>query len=354
MGIFDWIIFGVSIIVFAVGALFMVHQVFCGLDKTALNDKYVWGMNIQGFYFLSASGIGILSVISIFLLFAGVDINQEMLRIPAAIAFGCLLGAQILMAADLGRPLRAMRILLGKNFLSPLTLDFLVLFFLTVLSFVFMFGIFMWIKWIVVLWIWATLFLCVMGMVVHTLLFVPRVGVGYQSEPFHASINMASCVWAGAAVMVLACLPEQDAYFFRMLMIIATAFVTVSALGQVLSDLLAGQKPHTLVFFLICFVVTVLLFINGFIVAESQVLLMITAVLAIAAVCFEKNQTILHLQTKPVIPLPYSQYERHMLYKPVLSEWLNVISGVAAVVAVTYAVIIVRTWILPWLAGFIA
>lgn len=354
MGIFDWILFGLSILIFAAGAVFMVHQVFCGLDKTALNDKYVWGMNIQGFYFLSASGIGILSVIGIFLLFAGSDADQEMLRIPAAVAFGCLLGAQLLMAVDLGRPMRALRILLGKNFLSPLTLDFLVLFFLTVLSFLFMFGIFMWIKWVVVLWIWATLFLCVMGMVVHTLLFVSRVGAGYQSEPFHASLNMASCVWIGAAVMVLACLSEPDAHFFRMLLIIAIAFTTVSALGQVLADLLAGHRPHSLVFFGTCVILTILLFINGFIVAESQTLLMVTAVLSIAAVCFEKNQTVLHLQAKPVLPLPYSQFERHILYRPVLSEWMNVISGVAAVVVITYAVIIVRTWILPWLLGFFA
>lgn len=50
MSILDFILFGLSIIVFAAGAVFMIHQVFCGLDKTALNDKYVWGMNIQGFY----------------------------------------------------------------------------------------------------------------------------------------------------------------------------------------------------------------------------------------------------------------------------------------------------------------
>lgn len=347
MSIFDWLFFGLSILVFAVGAVFMAHQVFCGLEKTALNDKYVWGVNIQGFYFLSAAGIGILAVISIAALYFGPLLNQELLRIPAAIACGCLVSSQILMAADLGRPLRALRIILGKNFISPLTLDFLVLLLLTISSFVFMFGIFTWIPAVLTIWTWGTLFVCILGMVAHTLLFIPRVGAGYQSEPFQSTLVMGCGIWIGSAVMVLA---AEDA-FFENLFTISTAFVFVASLGSVLADLLAGAKPHNLIFCGLSLVVAALLFTNGFLFDESQALQAVTALLAIAAAYFEKQQTVIHLQLKPVLPEPYSQFERKLLYRPVLSEWLNLISGVAAVVAITYAVSIIRAYILPWVIG---
>ena len=351
MSILDWILFGVSIIFFAAGAVFMAHQVFCGLDKTALNDKYVWGMNIQGFSFLSAAGIGVLAALSAAVLALGPGVNQEPFRIPAAIAFGCLISSQILMAADLGRPFRAMRILMGRNFISPLTLDFLVLLVLTILSFLFMFGIFTGVETVRVLWVWATLFFCVFGMVIHTLLFIPRVGAGYQSEPFQSAITMGSGIWAGSAVMALAFSAGEEAELFRTMLVLSTAFVFVSSVGSVLADLLAGNKPHELIFCGLSFIVTVLSFANGFIWPRSDLILTIISVLVLFSVYFEKHQTVLHLQKKPVLPMPYSQFERKLFYRPVLAEWLSLISGIAAVIVITYAVIIVRVWILPWITG---
>lgn len=353
MSVFDWILFGISIIFFAAGAVFMAHQVFCGLEKTALNDKYVWGMNIQGFYFLSAAGIGILTVLAAAALILGPSMDQEPFRVPAAIAFGCLISAQLLMATDLGRPFRAMRIITGKNFISPLTLDFLVLLVLTILAFIFMFGIFTGVEAVFILWTWASLFLCIFGMIIHTLLFIPRVGAGYQSEPFQSAITLGSGIWAGSAVMLLAFSAGEYGGLFRTMLIIGTAFVFVSSAGSVLADLLAGNRPHELIFCGLSFIVTALLFANGFILAESELLLKITAVLVLVSVYFEKHQTVLHLQKRPVLPMPYSQFERKLFYRPVLAEWLSLVSGVAAVIAVTYAVIIIRTWILPWIIGLI-
>lgn len=353
MSILDFILFGLSIIVFAAGAVFMIHQVFCGLDKTALNDKYVWGMNIQGFYFLSAAGTGILAVTAVAALYFGPDMNQEGIRIPAAIAFGCLISSQILMAADLGRPFRAWRIVTGKNFLSPLTLDFLVLLLLSVASFVMMFGIFTGIKAIFTIWCWGTLAVCVLGMVVHTLLFIPRVGAGYQSEPFQGCLVMASALWIGSAVMMMAFNGHAGEHFFKVMMIGSTVFVLIAAFGSVLADLLANAKPHNLIFCGLACVTAILLFANGFIFIESELLQTAAAVLAMVSVYFEKHQTVIHLQLKPVLPEPYSQFERRLFYRPVLSEWLNLISGIAAVVAVTYGVMIIRIYILPWITGLI-
>ncbi len=345
MGIFDWIMLGLAIIIFAVGAIFMIHQVFTGLEKTALNDKYLWGVNIQGFYFLSSAGIGILLMIAVALLCFENVVTQESLRTPAAVAFGCLLSSQVLMGSDLGRPFRALRIITGKNFISPLTVDFLVLFLLTVLSFVFMFGIFMHNEIILTIWIWGTMLISFLGMVAHTLLFIPRVGPGYQSEPFQSVLTFGIGGLIGAGMMVIMTRVAN----FEHLLIIFSLIVAAFSIGVILASILADKRPHNIIFTALIALVLLMLFANKIIFGDSQILATAAATISVVAGYIEKHQTIIHLQIKPVMPEPYSCFERKPKYKPALSEWLNLTSALALVVIVTYGVIILREYIFPWI-----
>lgn len=340
----DWIIFILAVLIFLAGAVFLARQVFTGLDESSLNDKYVWGMNIQGFYFLSSVGTGILTVLSVYMIYSNMKADQEILRIPSMIAFACLLSSQMLMGADLGRPLRALKIVTGKNLLSPLTLDFMVLTIQTLLAFLFMFHIFTGIAVIALLWSWVTLLISLFGMVIHTLLFIPRVGAGYQSEPFQSALTFAGSILAGASILSLASFTEGsgETAFFRLVMIAAAAVVLVASVGSVWADLLADNKPHNLILSSASLVIVFLLFAQEVITGISYPLMILTVVCNLITVYFEKHQTVLHLQQKPVMPPPYNQYEKKLLYRPSLSEVLILCSGISAVVVITYVVILVN------------
>ncbi|MGI6257179.1 MAG: hypothetical protein ACOYJU_03840 [Anaerovoracaceae bacterium] len=353
MQIFDWIIFLLSILIFAAGGIFMVHQMFFGLNKTALNDKYVWGVNIQGFTFLSSAGMGILAMSAIPLLVMGRQ-EDSLWQLPGSIALGCIVCAQVLMGADLGRPFRALKILKGKNLISPLTLDFLILFLLTIsalfLSFDFLLGY----RVICLIWAWGTMFLCFFGFIVHGLLFVPRVGSGYQSEPFATATFIASGCAMGSGLMVALCWGTAMESWFTMAFSVAAAFALACGLGSVICDLLGDQRPHQLFFALSALIVCGILFMDALLLPQTRILVPIAIGISLVGGFVEKHQAVIHLQKKPILPYPYSAFEQKILYKPVLSEWLNLVSGVAGIVAIMYVIRIVHQYILPWIWQLLA
>ncbi|MCL1993820.1 MAG: hypothetical protein FWG66_12830 [Spirochaetes bacterium] len=351
MGVIDWIILAVSVLIFGASGLTVLYNVFFGLGKTNLNNKYIWGLNIQGFFVLSSIGSGILAVLSIAVIF------QELLafslyrfQLAATIAFACLLSAQMLMGADLGRPFRALKIISGKNFISPLTLDFISLVILTILSFVFMFGIFMNIPEVMRLWAFATLFFTLFCMLVHVLLFVMHLS-GSRIKSFDALITVANGIWSGTAVMSLLTLNDSNHHVFFNSFLVLTLLIFVSQIGSIISAFLAEQKPHNLIFTGISFIILVFLLGHGIIFREILILEIAICLLAIVALFIEKFEMVIGFQREPVLPPPYSMYEQPKPYRPSFFEIGNLIAALSFTVVVTYGVLIIRVYLLPFIIG---
>jgi len=348
MSIFHWIAFAISALIFAASVFTVLHHVAFGLAKTNLNDRYVWGLNIQGFFVLSSVAGGILAVISAFIIF-GVEYPVEVFELAAAVAFSCLLSAMMLMGADLGRPFRVYKIITGRNLSSPLTIDFLCVASLAALSFIFMFGIFMNIYELLRLWAYASLFFVVVCLLAHVMMFMLTSRSAHRVKSFDALVTVSSSIWAGtAAVSILALSTEYRGILLSSLLVI-TIIVFAIQVGCIVGSSFAGQKPHNLIFIGMSFIVLIFLAGRGIIINDLWIAEAAICVLVIAAVTFEKFEMVMSFQKGSALPLPYSMYDRVKPYRPSFSEVGNMIAGVSFVVAATYAVIIVRTYILPFI-----
>jgi len=165
----SWIILIGALLLSIIWGVMFLRQLRSGLAATALDDKFTWGLYVQGFFYFSALAGGLLIFIAIATLF---EIGSLGLVVEAcaAVSFSCLVAAGLLLGSDLGKPFRGMKILTGKNFTSPLTWDFYLLGACAVLNLVFLLG------WIPghgpVARVWAVLCLiAALGYVmIHTLL----------------------------------------------------------------------------------------------------------------------------------------------------------------------------------------
>jgi len=349
MTVFHWIIFAVSVLLFAASALTVAYPVFFGLSKTHLTDKYTWGLNIQGFSFLSAAACGILGVMSIFIIFF--HFSPEAFELASTIAFACLISAQMLMLADLGKPFRAVKIITSKKFTSPLTLDFISLAFLTVLSFVYMFGIFMDEHVVLRIWAYATLFFVLLCLLAHVLLFVLRTPPGLTVRSFDALTTVSYSIWAGAAAISLIASYAFYREFFFGAFLTATLFVFATQTGVLVSAPLTRQKPHNLISVIMAFIVLLLLAGRGIVLQDVWLLDVFTCILALSATFIEKVQTVLNYQKPSILPAPYGMSEQEKPYRPSFQEIGNLIAGFALIVCIVYAVIILKAYTIPWIFG---
>lgn len=342
MEIFDWILFGVSLIIFCFSGLTVLYQVFFGLNKTGLNDKYIWGLNIQGFFALSSFGTGILILLSAMILFLGEDYPKTLFQFASSIAFACLISSQLLMGADLGKPLRALRILIGKNFTSPLTLDFLTLGALTILSFLFTFGLWMNIPLILRIWAYAVLLTGLLCTVSHSLLFISRVSAGYHSQPFLSTVIIGCALWSGTAILLLCSIGNP--YYSRILnlLILATAFIFILSLGGLLSAMLGGKKPHNLISVMLSGAILFVLLCRGIVLKELIVVDAAVAILVLVSVFVEKYESVIHFQKDPVLPAPYCRFEKQPPYHPSILEIGNFICGLSFIIVITYGIVILK------------
>lgn len=348
----NWIIFGISVIILAAGILGVVYQIFGGLNRTGLNDKYIWGLNIQGFFTLSTYGIGILTVVSgcILLDFSGF---RPVLESASSLAFGCLISSQVLLAADLGRPFRALYIITGRNFVSPLTWDFISLMLLTVFSFVFMFGIIpdgLWIK----LWAIATLLFSLVSIAVHTLFFISRAEAGYNSQPFAAQKIFACCLWSGGAILVILSSGIPGHQIFTRFMLICSLIMLITSAGVFIGGELGGKDHKNIKFLVLCTLIFLLSAGELVLFKETVYVELVIAVLILAAVFIEKYEYITEIQKKPTLPMPYSKFEKTPPYRPTVIEWGSLAAGFSMSVVLFYAVIILKEYILPWIFHVIA
>ena len=351
MSILDWIIFIVSALIFAASVLTVLHHVFFGLNHTNLNDRYFWGLNIQGFFVFSSIGAGMLAVIAGFVIFW--DVNSWVLQLSAKIAFSCLLSAMMLMGADLGKPFRVWRIITGRNFASPLTLDFFCVIILAILSFIFMFGIFMNIPIIFTLWAYVTLLVVILCLIAHVLLFVLRKTSDTRVKSFEALNTVICGLWAGMAVFVAVALTAGYGSLFINVLFILTFVVFASQVGCIMADILAGHKPHNLIVTGMSFIALALLAARGLLLTEVWINLWIVEMAICALIVFtfvvEKFTMVIGHQNSPILPHPYNMYDDVKPYRPSFSEVGNLIAVLSLVVAATYAIIIVRAFILPFI-----
>ena len=371
VSVFDLIIFAFFALIFALGVVTALFPAVFGLKRHNLSDRYTWGLNVQGFLFLSTVACGILVVISASIiikdtdsftvfLHAVADVPGILVRIDpligiifqlaATIAFGCLIGAQMLMALDLGRPFRALKIITGRNLASPLTLDFILLIVLTGLSFVFMFGIFMNVHEILILWAYATLFLSLLCMLAHVMLFILKAAPGLGTRSFESVTTVACGIWSGSAVISLF-MPFHHS--FAGVFLIATMLVFASQVAVFIGCFAAGKKPYNLTLTSISFVVLIFLVARTLFMAQHvwivSVIYVFVCILAIVAVFIEKIETVLNHQKLPVLPAPYNMYDKVKAYRPSIPEVGGLVAGFSLVVCIFYAVVIFRAYALPWI-----
>ena len=346
----DWVVFGITIIVFVIGSLATFYQIFRGQTRTGLNDKYIWGLNIQGFFTLSTLAVGILTIVSSYILLGFSDPGPTF-EMAVALAFGFLIGSQLLLASDLGKPFRAFYILKGRNFVSPLTWDFISLLILTVLSFIYMLGVGLYQESEVLMRLWAlvTLIFSLLCNVVHVLFFISRVEAGYNSQPFSALKTFACSLWGGAAILVLLISSIRLHQIFVYFMLIGSILVFITSTGAFIS-LKLGKKEHNNIKFLSMnlFIIAALAFEIVFF-KEKFYLEHVISVLVLLAIFLEKYEFITEFQKKPTIPLPYSKFEKSPSYRPSIIEWGSLLAGTSLSVVIFYGVTIFKSYILPFI-----
>lgn len=196
------ILLGILAILAIAGIVAILHQLKDGFKKTNLNDQYVWGIYIQGCFFLSSISVGILMIIAVLLLL-NIQGLEPLIRAGNVIAFSFLLGAQVLLGIDLGKPMRALSMIKSKNFRSPLTLDFYTMGLSTLLSLVFLLRLVP--AGSVLSGIWAILILAAGSLCVaaHTMFFLSRIKGGFQSNPFMGLETLLYSLLGGMAVLAL-------------------------------------------------------------------------------------------------------------------------------------------------------
>jgi hypothetical protein len=193
-------------------------------------------------------------------------------------------------------------------------------------------------------------------MLAHVMLFILKASPGFNARSFDAIVTVSCGIWSGTAVMSLLTLVTDDQNLFLNAFLIVTMIVFVSQIGVLISAPLTGKKPHNLILTAISFIVLAYLAARGLIfqnhwyndlwIPDAAI-----CILAIIAVFIEKSEMVLNYQKPPVLPAPYSMYDRDKPYRPSLLEIGNLIAGLSLIGCITYAVIIFKVYILPWIIG---
>jgi Ni/Fe-hydrogenase subunit HybB-like protein len=264
--------------------------------------------------------------------------------VGAAVSFGCLAAAGLLLGADLGKPFRGIKILSGKNFASPLTWDFYMLSSCGILNIIFLFG---WVPskgaWTI---IWAVL--CLMAalgfVMIHTLFFLSRVGAGFRSQPFLGLDTLSQSLWGGMALICLIALSwGMETYHMVKLLMSLTVLTLIPLVGAHIAFLSNKRKgfdqKKILALDGLILVVLVLIQIMA---PESRGFLAVAALLILLAVFLEKSHLMRQYQVKPTLPLPYSRYEETPDYAPTANEWILTVGGAGVCVFLSSVILFLK------------
>lgn len=357
MGLLNWLIFIVFVLLFAAGAIGLLYQFRAGHAKSGMNDRYVWGLNIIGFFALSSMAAGALAIVSVYILFSGQSIETlatyPLFIMVSSVACGALIASQVLLFTDLGKPMRAINILLHPNFKSPLFWDFAALVVLTITSIVMMFGIIPIITgWGIVpnsdflfkLWAAVTLIFALICMAVHSLFFLARVSAGYNSRPFSTFRVFMYSFYAGAALLVLLTTYTDQQQLFSTILLVIAGIVAVASFGEFITT---KHEKEALAFLIIEGVIFLVLLGIRLVNLDVQIASAVMAVIVLIMLFVEKYHVVIGFQKLPTVPLPYSRFEKKVKYKPSAVEIGAFSAGITLTVVISYVILIIQTYLLP-------
>ena len=339
----SWIVFVLALLLSAVWGIMFLRQMKTGLTTTALDDKFTWGLYVQGFFFFSALAGGILIFIAVVMLFE-IQALRPLVDIGAAVAFGCLAAAGLLLGSDLGKPFRGMKILSGKNFASPLTWDFYMLSLCGILIVIFLLGLVPGTGAITTIWSVLCLMAALGFVMIHTLFFLSRVGAGFRSQPFLGLDTLAQSLWGGAALITLIALSSGIAPFNMVrLLLILTVLTLIPLIGAHIAYLSNKRKgfDQKKILALDTLILLILVIIQIF-APQNNLLLTVASLLILCAVFLEKSHLMRQYQITPTLPLPYSRYEELPKYAPTTNEWFLALGSVGVCVFLSSIIIFLK------------
>ncbi|MBW1771498.1 MAG: polysulfide reductase NrfD [Deltaproteobacteria bacterium] len=339
----SWIVFILALLLSAVWGIMFLRQMKTGLTTTALDDKFTWGLYVQGFFFFSALAGGILIFIAVVMLFE-MQTLRPLVDIGAAVAFGCLVAAGLLLGSDLGKPFRGMKILSGKNFASPLTWDFYMLSLCGILIVIFLLGLVPGTGAITTIWSVLCLMAALGFVMIHTLFFLSRVGAGFRSQPFLGLDTLAQSLWGGAALITLISLSSGIAPFNMVrLLLILTVLTLIPLIGAHIAYLSNKRKgfDQKKILALDTLILLILVIIQIF-APQNNLLLTVASLLILCAVFLEKSHLMRQYQITPTLPLPYSRYEELPKYAPTTNEWFLALGSVGVCVFLSSIIIFLK------------
>lgn len=321
-----WSVVVISIILTVIGLAAFIRQWRSGLSATGLHDHYNWGVYIQGFFFLSALGSGMLFFLSLALLFNMMQF-ENFVHIGGAVSLSCLISGAILLGADLGHPLRVMKIIFGKNWFSPMTWDFYMLSLCVLVNLIYLTGL---VGMGAVIWPLIGLFSALGFVMVHTLFFLSRVEAGFHSRPFLGLTTLAESLWGGIALVSLFVfgLGITDVPIGPVFLCL-TLVSLMPLLGNKLALISSTRKERNSSFLIVFlhFVVLFLLIAGEFLPEIRPFALALSGVLVLGAVFLEKAEMVREYQHTPTMPLPFSLFEETPHYNPTSLEWQVVIGS---------------------------
>lgn len=323
-----WIITLIAFLLSILWGIMFLRQLKIGLTTTALDDKFTWGLYIQGFFFFSALAGGVLIIIALAKFFE-MSIFDTLSRPAAAVSFGCLVAAGALLSSDLGKPFRGLKILTGKNFASPLSWDFYMLSVCAILLVLLILGFIPGTGAGATIWSILSVIAGLGFIIIHTLFFLSRVGAGFRSQPFLGLDTMSHSLWGGIALInLIAVVSGVRIDAIAKILSALTVLVVVPMIGAYIAYLSNKRRgfdqKNILVFDIIILFVLVgtMLFYPG-----NNIITTICSILVLISVYLEKSHLLRQYQQTPNLPLPYSRYDEVPDYVPTANEYLTVIGS---------------------------
>ncbi|NLP29793.1 MAG: polysulfide reductase NrfD [Clostridiales bacterium] len=343
MSTLDWIIFIVAAVVFVITGLSILYNMIKGHHKTRLTDKFVWGLNIQIFYALSSFGTGLMVVMSAIILIVGNEFPFKILQAGNSIALACILAGVIQMGIDLGKPARAIKVLLGGKFNSPLTIDFIALTVLMILSIIFIVGMGAASLAAMKVWAYLTILISVLCMSTHTLLVASRFESGFRSNSFFSAETLVCSIWSGMAIMILLSSGNPLTGVFVQLLLVLSAAGLITGFSSVIVSKLGKSEIHThkKVFILLSAITFIILVIGDLAGIKQGGLVVLACLLTLAAVIVEKASSVIVIQQRPVIPAPFSNLDPKERYVPSMTEIGYLLFSIAMIAVIPYGVFLI-------------
>ena len=335
-----WTITLVAFLLSILWGVMFLRQLKSGLTETDLDDKFTWGLYIQGFFFFSALAGGMLIVIAFARLFEVAQFHV-IIRTSAAVSFSCLAAAGILLSSDLGRPFRSLKIITGKNFASPMSWDFYMLSICGILLLLFLLGLIPESGAGAALWSILGLIAGLGFVMIHTLFFLSRVGAGFRSQPFLGLDTLSQSLWGGMALInLIALFAEVRIPFMAKILAALTVLVVIPLVGAHIAYLSNKRKGFDQKNILL-FDTAILVVLLAVIVFRplDTIVTAICSILILLAVFLEKSHLLRQYQRAPNLPLPYSRYDEVPDYSPTASEWLTVAGSLGICVFLSSVII---------------